>query len=136
MARRSEEDATLRKIRELVRMRIEATSLRRTANEIRLSPTGLTGFVNGKAAHQMTRAKVLQWYALQAWKEGLGVSGEVAQASLSLLLQHVPEPARDPVRAEMLRLLARATDAQGVPRPDWLAEAEGGEEGGPAKEQA
>lgn len=122
MARRRDDDVSLRKIREAVRLRIEATSLRRTAAEINLSPTGLTGFLEGKVAHQTTRAKVVRWYARHSWREGTAATPEAARASLSLLVQHIPGSARPEVAGELVALLARLTDIHGLGRPGWLAE--------------
>ena len=122
MARRGDEDTSLRRLRDAVRLRIEATSLRRTAAEIDLSPTGLSGFLDGKAAHQSTRSKVLRWYARHAWREGTAATPEAARASLSLLVQHLPAPVRPEVAGRLVELLARLTDAHGLGRPGWLSE--------------
>jgi hypothetical protein len=120
MALRRDEEPSLHRIRAAARMRIEATSLRRTAREISLSPTGLSGFVSGKAASPATRVKVLSWYARQAWREGRELPPGSASAMVGLLVGHLPEAARPAVAGAVVDVLARATDAHGLPRPAWM----------------
>lgn len=65
--------------------RIEQTSLRQTAREIGLSPTGLLKFVEGSRPYRGTARKLEAWYARRAARDGGGHSPETVAAAVRVL---------------------------------------------------
>lgn len=53
---------TVAELRSAAAARVEATSLRRTAREIGLSPTGLSKFLSGTKPYMKTLRKLRRWF--------------------------------------------------------------------------
>ena len=103
-------------LRETARLRVQAGSLRRTAREIGLSPTGLQGFLDGSEPYAPTMQKLLEWYVQEETRRAIQLSPESADAALALLVRHIPEPRR----ARAVRHLLRTLASEGGPAPEWL----------------
>lgn len=115
-------------LREAARLRVQATSLRKTAREIGLSPTGLQGFLDGTEPYAPTIQKLLEWHVREESRKGMELGADTADAALSLLVRHLPEPRRsEAVRAMLDLIRAKGT---GEPVPPWLRELLDGGPGG------
>jgi hypothetical protein len=76
---------------------VDASSLRRTAREIGMRPTGLRGFLKGAAPYHKTELKLPQWFLrLRGGSEAAEPPAtETAAAALATLVQHLaPAPRR------------------------------------------
>ena len=122
-------------LRETARLRVQAKSLRKAAKEIGLSPTGLQGFLDGSEPYAPTIQKLLEWYVQEEVRKAIQLSPETAEAALTLLVRHLPEPQR----AAAIRHLLQTLAAESGPVPEWLAEllnAPAEEEPGPEPPEA
>lgn len=103
-------------LRETARLRVQAKSLRKAAKEIGLSPTGLQGFLDGSDPYAPTIQKLLEWYVQEEVRKAIQLSPETADAALTLLVRHLPEPQR----ASAIRHLLQTLAAEGGAVPEWL----------------
>lgn len=95
---------TINQLREAVARAVDATSLRKVAKEVGVSPTGLKGFLLGRGLYGPSRRRLTAWYMVKE------ESGEVpaapslddASASVTLLLREI-EDELGPERAAALR---------------------------------
>jgi hypothetical protein len=108
-------------LRQAARERVEATSLRTAAAEIGMSFRGLEGFVKGSFPHPATVRKLTDWYVKRVASEESAVSPDVAQAALSILIQHLPAAGRSEAEEQVVQLLNGLTTAKELPLPRWLS---------------
>lgn len=101
------------------------TSLRRTARELGLSPTGLSMVLAGRPAQARTLRKALAWYAENAGREGAAVPTHTIGAMLALLVRHLPEAYREETVRAILALVRQASETARVRAPGWTAASEG-----------
>lgn len=113
-------------LREAARLRVAATSLRRTADEIGLSPTGLQGFLSGSEPYAPTIQKLCEWYVREEAHKPIPLSPETAEAAISLLVRHLPEPHRVEAVRRILEILAQ--EGTGAIPPEWIELLRGDEE--------
>lgn len=105
-------------IREAARLAAEASSLRRVARQMGLSPMGLKNFLDGRSPYAATRRKLTVWFVRHG-TEG-GVDEDVARGALSLMLQGLPDAGYEPGTQ---RLLAEVEDIHrtfGTQPPAWV----------------
>ena len=103
---------------EAARIRVEETSLRQTAQEIGMSPTGLRGVLDGAEPYGPTRERFRAWYARLA---GLGALPTHAAENIVLaLLRRLPEPRAGAVA--LLDCVEAIHVSAGVSAPEWVAE--------------
>ena len=106
-------------LRDAVRARIQATSLRRTAREVGLSPSGLQGFLDGAHSYGPTLHRLREWYVrVQVTVPG-PISPDTADAAAHLLTRHVALPERTGAYRRFLQSLASVS---GEDPPEWIAE--------------
>jgi hypothetical protein len=114
--------ASIRHIREMVAARVLATSLRRVAREIGMSPTGLRKFIDGTEPYAPTLHRLRVWYVQHGAHPAQEVGKEDASAAIAILTHDLsPTPKRSATEG-MLDTLARGYDASGRQRPKWVAE--------------
>lgn len=106
------------KIREAARLSVEASSLRRTARAVGMSPTGLQGFLGGSEPYGPTIQKLQEWYVREESRKPAQLTQETARAAVWLLVRHLPEPQRDRAVQRILEALAAESDGAGLPA--WL----------------
>lgn len=80
---------------ETLRLRVESTSLRRTATEARLSPNAVRNLIHGAKPHPGTVQKLRDWFTRLNSTQDTGMGEEVAEAALTLVLQALPDEARE-----------------------------------------
>src|SRR6476661_8499936 len=87
--------ASIRHIREVASARVQATSLRRVAREIGMSPTGLRKFLDGTEPYTPTLHRLRVWYVRYAATPADEVAKEEASAALAVLTHDLsPTPRR------------------------------------------
>ena len=106
-------------IRHAAGVAVEATSLRSVAAQVGMSPTGLRHFLNGRTPYSATLRKLTAWFVRHE-AERQGFSAPVAQASLSVLLEAIPEGAREAAAADLLGWLAAEHQRRKTEPPPWL----------------
>jgi len=98
---------------------VKATSLRRAALAVGLSPTGLRSFIDGAEPFESTRQKLTTWYLRRVASGEEAPVGAVADAALSLLTDHLPPKEREELRREIAALVRKKSKAAGVEPPEW-----------------
>jgi hypothetical protein len=119
--------APLRALRDAAQAQVDATSLRQAASDIGMSPTGLRGFLDGAEPYLKTERKLRAWFTRRR-RQGSPetVTHDVAQAAVTVLLEHLPARGRPQVIGELLDVLERSSHAAGVGVPTWIASLRGG----------
>lgn len=108
----------LERVREMLALRAEETSLRQVAREVGMSPSGLQKLLDGAQPYSATSRKLARWYVRESGHYGGELSAGSAAAALSVLLQDLSPAARDTGRRRLLDLLE---DLYPSP-PEWLVE--------------
>jgi AcrR family transcriptional regulator len=113
--------APVEAIRDALRLEVEATSLRRVAREVGMSPMGVRNFIAGSSStsYSATVRKLNAWY-VRHHASRHAFSPDAARAALSLLLEKIPEPHRDAIGARLLTVLADLHRELEVHPPEWL----------------
>jgi hypothetical protein len=101
-----------------LRARIAATSLRKTAREVGVSPSGLQGMLAGTRTYDQTVRKLHDWYVRYAAREPGPTTAEAAGTAAYLLASHVVLPRRGRAYASALKALASVHDDGEL--PSWL----------------
>lgn len=113
--------APLRALRDAAQAQVDATSLRQTASAIGMSPTGLRGFLDGADPYLKTERKLRAWFTRRQRKGAPEtVTPDVAQAAVTVLVEHLPARGRPAAIGELLDVLERASRATGVDVPTWI----------------
>jgi hypothetical protein len=114
--------APLETLRAAAQAHVDASSLRRTAREIGMSPTGLRGFLEGAAPYHKTERKLRQWFLrLRGGSEAPEPpTTETAAAALATLVQHLAPEHRAPAAARVVELLRRRSRDTGAAVPEWI----------------
>jgi len=113
---------SVRHLREVATARVEATSLRRVAREIGMSPTGLRKFLDGTEPYTPTLHRLRVWYVRFAASPGHEVAREEASAALAILTHDLSPTPRRVAAGGMLDALTRGYEASGRARPAWLVD--------------
>ena len=110
-------------LREALRRRVEQTSIRQVALEVKMSHGGIYNLVLGKVVpYGKTLAKLRAWYLEQWALGGEGLSTDVARYLIDQMLGAIPRPMRARAGVELLdgmEVLYRKYD---LPPPAWLHE--------------
>jgi hypothetical protein len=113
---------SIRHIREVATARVQATSLRRVAREIGMSPTGLRKFLDGTEPYTPTLHRLRVWYVRFAATPAGEVTREEASAALAILTHDLsPTPQRVAANG-ILDLLARGYEVSGRTKPSWVSD--------------
>jgi hypothetical protein len=105
-------------IREAARLAVAETSLRAVARAVGLSPMGLSNFLGGRRPYTATLRKLTIWFAADGARRG--ASENVIRASLSMLLEGLPEKGRERGAAAVLSLVERLHRESRTQPPAWL----------------
>lgn len=111
----------LARLREALASRVEATSLRQTAAEIGMTPTGLRYVLDGGDPQAGTLRKLEAWYF---WNV-TGVQGAAEgpeELAVLVLVRGLPPEHRGAVAADLLARLEGAHAEAGLAPPGWIAE--------------
>jgi hypothetical protein len=100
-------------LREAVRERVAATSLRRVEAETGVSYTSLRWLLAGSEPYSDNLAKLTSWYFSAV------VSGNAAEA-LSTLLAALPSQTRTEAAEAIRATVKKAFQKAGCPVPEWL----------------
>lgn len=126
-------DPDLAILRASLGWQVAATSLRRTARDVGMSPTALQSFLEGAAPYSETRHKLVSWYVrFQCDTDRGAVDRASAGAALALLTAHLPVEVARTVRGAVVEMVRCTTGRTGLPAPAWmndLAQGEGSPSG-------
>lgn len=103
-------------------LRIEQTSLRRTAEEARLSPSGLRKVLAGSSVHPATVRKLESWAIRNRDRSGEGeLDRETAEAALRLLTETASSPRKRKRMVDaFLSMVEDDCREAGRPVPAWV----------------
>lgn len=121
MAEPAAPPVSLQRLRNTLALHVEEKSLRRVANALTLSPTGLTQFLDGAVPYRPVRAKLHRWWKEHGHRPLEPVSPEQAQAAVDDLLGPLPAAEAERLKRRLLEIVAAAHDAAELPPPGWLA---------------
>lgn len=108
-------------LRQAAREAMERTSSRAVARDVDMSPLGLREFIAGAEPRSATIRKLTAWYIRQREHGGdAPLDVDTADASIALLLQHIPSQHRVKVRAALLDLIESKGHQVGATPPAWL----------------
>lgn len=114
----------IRRMRQAVAARAETTSLRATAREVGMSPTGLKKFVGGTAPYTKTVHRLRSWYLQHAVTSKEELSAEDALAAFGVLVHGLPPGAARALAIErMIEGLEQGYVRTGRKVPAWVASA-------------
>jgi hypothetical protein len=106
-------------IREALERAVGRSSLRQVSREVKMSPSGLQGLIDGAQPYGKTAEKLRAWYASHL-DDGEPVLGSDAAFSLvDTLLREIPGRHRADARERVLRAFAEAFETASVPPPAW-----------------
>lgn len=105
---------TIAVLREAVRKRVDATSLREIADEIGMSWSGLKSFRDGGAPQRQTLQKLVRWYNSQSTKSS-SPSREDFETAIAVLVSYLrdeskPRTVRERQRQELFDRLKKNVD--------------------------
>ena len=110
-------------LREALRRRVEQTSIRHVALEVKMSHGGIYNLVIGKVApYGKTLAKLRAWYLAQWAQGGEGLSTDAARYLIEQMLRSIPPTLRAEAGVELLDGLEVLYRKYGLPPPAWLHE--------------
>ena len=114
-------DTEIEVLREALRRRVEQTSVRQAAAEVKMSHGGVYNFVSGDVVpYGKTLAKLRAWYVEQSARGGAGVSLQTARFLVDQLLGTIPQFVRPAAGLELLDSVEAIYGRFGVPVPSWL----------------
>ena len=125
MTQTSGDEQTVQHLREMAAARVESTSLRGVAREIRMSPTGLKKFLMGTAPYSPTLRRLRKWavrYAANVTLASDQVGRTTAHAAVAVLTEGFLPSARGAAADAIFSAVARGFDASGLARPQWVGE--------------
>ena len=115
-------EATVDYLRGMLAERVEATSLRRVAREVGMSPTGLKKFLLGTAPYSPTLRRLRKWYLHHAAVPTGMLVRDDAKIALDVLTYDVTPAYRGETVAALLDRLTEGYLRSGKPQPGWIAE--------------
>ena len=114
-------DAEIDMLREALRRRVEKTSVRQVAAEVKMSHGGVYNLISGDVApYGKTLTKLRAWYLDQSARGEGTLNVEAARYLVEQLLAAVPSSLRAAAGAEMLDTLEALFDRFEVPLPAWV----------------
>jgi hypothetical protein len=90
------------------------------AADVKMSPTGLRNFLQGRNPYSATLRRLTAWY-LRHQLATHGFTPDVARAAVAVLLEAIPEAELDAAGADLLECVREIHRARGVTPPGWLA---------------
>jgi hypothetical protein len=106
-------------LRDALRRAVDQTSLRQVAREVGLSPRGVTLVIRGVQSQKKTVAKLREWYARHG-PAVVGMSGEMAAASLANLLEGLDGADREVAARAIVALLEAVHRGREADPPGWI----------------
>ncbi len=120
---RVDRSAEVEFLREALRRRVEQTSIRQAASEVKMSHGGIYNLVQGGVVpYGKTLAKLRTWYLAHWAAGGESLSTEAAHYLLSEMLGSVPREQRSLATLELLNRIEGVYHSFSVPPPAWLHE--------------
>lgn len=108
-------------LREALRRRVEKTSVRQVAAEVKMSHGGIHHLITGDVApYGKTLTKLRAWYLDQSARGEGALNVEAARYLVEQLLAVVPPSLRAAAGAEVLDKLEAVFERFEVPLPPWV----------------
>ena len=107
-------------LREAIRQRVSASSLRVAAVEVGLSWKGIDKFLAGSTPHRATVRKFTDWYLRWSAAEAEVPSPETVEAALAVIVRHLPPAHRDEAAAAAMAAVRKVGESHGQTPPAWL----------------
>jgi hypothetical protein len=114
--------ASLDRLREAVRERVEASSLRHVARQVGMSPTGLRKFLEGGIPYQKSRRRLFDWLQRENGVPGAEGAGGGMSGALASLVAELPPERREAALGALLETLRTLYGAHAEAAPAWLGE--------------
>src|SRR5215213_6701662 len=113
---------SLERLREMVTLRVEATSLRSVARQVGMSPSGLDKFLHGGTPYTKSRRKLFNWLHRERGHFRPELAAEGIAAALDSLVHDLPPERRDRAVVALLETLHGVYQGCVDTAPPWLAE--------------
>lgn len=110
------------RLRSLLAARVEATSLRAVAREVRMSASGLQKVLDGAKPQSATQRKLERWYLRALASEPDSLDAETAQVALHVFVHDLPPRDRADVMVRVLETLAVEYARSHLSVPSWFDE--------------
>ncbi|HSU15445.1 hypothetical protein [Longimicrobium sp.] len=118
-----ERNAEIESLREALRRRVEETSVRQVAAEVKMSHGGIYNLVAGDVVpYGKTLAKLRAWYVERTLRGGGGFTATAARYVIDQMLENVPRAVRPAAELEMLDNFKALYEKFHVPAPAWVIE--------------
>lgn len=114
------ESLFLQRVRDAISQDIRATSLRKVASQVGMSPMGLRKVLDGSRPYPPTLRKLQQWYLCYAAPRRGERSPETMVAAMQVLTDPLPVPVRLDVRRKVVAALEEGFQTSGEALPSWL----------------
>jgi hypothetical protein len=111
---------SLERLRETVRLRVEATSLRAVARQVGMSPSGLEKFLAGGTPYAGSRQKLQDWWEREGSRPRPEVSAQGIEVAVGALVRDLPPEFRAEAIERLIRALRDVYDEQHAEHPVWL----------------
>jgi AcrR family transcriptional regulator len=120
---RSDREKEIEFLRAALRRRVEQTSIRQVAAEVKMSHGGIYNLVTGQAApYGKTLAKLRTWYLTQ-WASGdEGLSTDTGRYLLRQMVAHMSPSVRGRAADELLDAIEVLHRKYATPPPAWVHE--------------
>ena len=116
-------NAEIESLREALRRRVEETSVRQVAAEVKMSHGGIYNLVQGDVVpYGKTLAKLRAWYVERTVRGGGGYTPAAARYVMEQMLETVPRPVRPAAELELLDFVKALHEKFSAPVPSWLVE--------------
>jgi hypothetical protein len=107
---------------EAARSRAAETNLRSTADEIGIEHSTLNKLLHGgRTPRSSTVQKLTEWYLKAAAAGQLGLSADVVEAALAIIVNHLPPERRENAIGELREHARELTARYRTALPAWLA---------------
>ena len=111
---------SLKRLRETVKLRVQATSLRTVARQVGMSPSGLQKFLAGGTPYAGSRQKLQDWWERQGSRPRPEVSSQGIEVAVGALVRDLPPEFRTEAIERLIRTLRDVYDEQHAEHPPWL----------------
>lgn len=114
-------------VRELARDRSERASIRHLAEQMGIKHSTLHNFLKGATPHPRIRRAMADWYFREIGSGGDEYPDAAYASAVQVLVAGLPDRARTHASDDVIALLERLHQENGLPRPGWLERLRGGE---------
>lgn len=107
-------------VRELARDRSERSSIRQVADQMGLGHSTLANFLKGASPHPRIRRALAEWYFREIGSGGDEYPDVAYASAVQVLVAGLPERGRGAAAEDVVALLERLHEKNGLQKPGWL----------------